>query len=252
MKRFGVLPTAVACGAMMLACVPALADVSVGFDYSNMHYTYDAASGSFYVSDNADSNALFDTRTTPGPAITDNADILQGLAGDFDVLLELTITGGSGVYSASGTFDATDADTSSSAIEADFTSSIISLDASGRLTIGGILRTRSGNGSILVKRESSLGAGDWVYAGLAAHTPNSPDADGTDGTIAISDPENYDTGELLVLQFGTGFRNIDIFFNSNRWGDGGNTKGAIVPAPGAALLGLMGFAMIGRVRRRLL
>ncbi len=229
------------------APAPAMAEIRVGFDYSNMHFSYDSTTGAFNVSENSDSNALLDTRTVPGPSITDNADIIADF---FDVLLGLTITGSSGSYTASGTFEATDTDTGSNAMEADFSSFTVSLSAAGLLTISGLLNTQVGNSSILVNRESSAGAGDWVYAGVAGDTPDSPDADGTDGTITITNAVDYDSGQLLVLQFSTGFTDIDVFFGGDRSGDGGNTKGEIIPAPGAALLGVMGLGMIGWIKRR--
>ncbi len=231
------------------APAPAMANPHVGFDYSNMHFAYNSTTGAFNVSENSDSNALLDTRLVPGPSITDNADIIGDL---FDVLLGLTITGSSGSYSASGTFTATDTDTGSNAIEADFAGFAVTLDSLGLLTISGLLNTQVGNSSILVNRESSAGAGDWVYAGVAGDTPDSPDADGTDGTITITNAVDYDSGQLLVLQFSTGFTDIDVFFGGNRSGDGGNTKGEIIPAPGAALLGFMGLGMVGWMKKRLL
>jgi hypothetical protein len=55
---------------------------------------------------------------------------------------------------------------------------------------------------------------------------------------------------LLEITFGVGGAfNIDQFFAQDRQGDGGNTKGEIIPAPGAVVLGMMGLALVGRMRR---
>lgn len=166
---------------------PALA-TTVGFDFTDMQAEYtkdDNGTSTLYVHETEFSLAKFDTREDG--VLLDRAWI-EG-ADSFDSDLSLVVTGGSGDYSLDGTFTVTDLD--GNRVEALFQSTSIEI-IGGTLLVAGSLSPLSGT-SVLV------GGDPWVYTGSATDTPDSPDADGVDGTITVSGAGLFGTGVLFQI-----------------------------------------------------
>lgn len=246
------LTVAALAGVAMLLIAPALADpISVTFKYDEMSLSFKPATNKLKI----DRTSLSDSKlaTVRGGNTLDRAWIQHNSPTAFNALLDLTVTKiSANNYSIAGTFKLTDTDKTSNAIEADFSSIDVSYNSATQLLlINGRLSTRAGNSSILVNRDP--GDGSWVYAGQAAYTPDNDDDDGTDGTITITDPHNYDLGQLIWISFNVGgFSDLDDLFSSDVDVErGGTVHGDVVPLPGALMLGALGLGLISRLRRRL-
>lgn len=97
----------------------------------------------------------------------------------------------------------------------------------------------------------------WLFTGLASDTPDVINgqlggADATDGTLRIADGRaSFTDGTLVQFQFVGKFTSLDQFFDANRGSTGADMKIAVVPVPGAMLLGSLGLSLAYALRRRM-
>lgn len=177
--------------------------------------------------------------------VLDTAKLTGG--GSFDFLTALTLVdlAGANNWSASGLLNFTDSDTGSNAVKATFTSTSIK-NVDGDLEIRGILSVVSGSTPLLVNR------GDpWKFVGTSTII-GEPDEDGNAGEFTVGNRASYLNGTLLTLKIGIGKGTaLDTLFGADFDLFGGESKGKIIPAPGALLLGMMGVGLVSRLRRRL-
>jgi hypothetical protein len=166
---------------------------------------------------------------------------------NFAMTLNLTRLGPEN-WSATGSLTWSDINTGSNAVGAAFKSTniVIKNGAKSTLNIDGLLSPLSGN-TILVNRGNP-----WTFLGDATQTTADYNADGTLGQITLPDnPQAYNIGDLFVIKTNVGTSSLDDLFGST-WTQAkeGEVKGAIVPAPAAVALGLMGLCMVGVWMRR--
>ncbi len=262
MKR--VIPTvAVMAGVLMMA---APANAGILLDYADILIDFDHATGKLTVVDHA-GTSLKATLRDNADVVLDRADIAS--AASFDVLFDALVSNPAGAdnIGISGTLAGTDTDLGSDAYKGSLGNLAGGLGgADGIAFVGGILSITtklSGiGGSILLDPV----AGDWIFSG----TSDFPTGVGSDGlsdqfTVADAQRDNFTTGKVIVIDiavpvFGDGsstfsFGNADDFFaaaltRDGFMSDGGDMKVTIVPAPGAALLAVMGMGMVGWIKRR--
>jgi len=227
----------------------ASAQLDVGFDVSTLVGDYDAETSSLRILQiDGRSGAIWDTEVA-GQGENDFAVISGIRGGRFSLLTDLIIVNeGGGRYSATGTYSATDVDRNTNAVEAVFASTQIQL-RNGILSIDGLLAPMQNADSILVNRESQPNAGDWVFAGVFAHTPELPNRDGVRGTITIGDVDPMDTGVMAVIALNIREPDLDRFFAEDRHFESGEVKGVITPEPATVLLLAMG-AVLALARQR--
>ncbi len=258
-----LLPMFVGFAAMTLAVQTARADVF--FDYADIRIDFDAGTSRLSVTENTATivkASLRDIVDTP----TDRADIGMGM---FGFLLDALIVDGAGTddLSLAGTMEGTDKTTGTASYSAAFSNTAFGSDMDGVTWSGGTLAIRGrlngiGGSSILVGP-----AGDWVFEG----TSDMPLGAGLDGlsdqfTVEAADRVNYTTGSVFVLETSIPvFRDgtstsvagdAEAFFaeaalHGGFMSDGGDMKVSVIPAPGAAFLGMAGFGFVGWVRRRI-
>jgi len=231
-------------GALLLASMPAQAEIAVTFDMNSARLDYTLSSSNLTVRETAGS--VFDVRKENTTALTilDTARIDGGSF--FDLFLDLTMTDlpGANNWSAAGSLKFTDSTTTTFGVEAIFSSTgVYTLFGNNVLVIEGRLSPLSGS-TILVNY------GDpWTYVGQE-NIGLEGNQDGMNGQFSIDNPENYSQGDLVTLKFGLGGLSLDALFGANRMLAGGEVKGMIVPAPAAVVLGALGLGLVGWVRRK--
>ena len=246
LNRLACCTCAVVVAGLLAAAPHAHAGMTdISFDYAGADLVYTASSGALTVS----SDTAFIDHNSGGLAI-DRANAFD-LLGSPGMKMTLNVSGsGASKGDITGIFEAYD--TAGLAFKAYFKSasaSIITGVSGPILQIAGALSGIGGD-SIL----QGIGAGDiWTYTGTDIFT-SGPDADGTDGTISISQASSYERGTLFVFDFSLGtnppFGNIVEYFEYDRIETGGNVKGAIVPAPASIVLVGIGIMASRRLRRR--
>jgi len=223
---------------------PVLADLSVVIDasFTDLTITDKKSASVFGASIGADDNFSHSLQIS---IQDDNGNVTDGPADmtDIDTYLDFTLSfSGSGdIYSASGSFAIADINGGNGAIDAAFNSTNIHI-ATNTLFIEGSLSRQTANSSILL-------GGDpwWTYQGL------------TDSATLASDPENYDGGTLVTLNFALPqIRNVSDptlqdLFGYLKIGDSignGSLHAEIVPVPAAVLLGFLGLGAAGLKLRK--
>ena len=221
----------------MLVATPAMADM-VTYDMGQATLDYTRSSNRLLVQESTLSMLYLELDDPYGVAL-DNVAVVGGAY--FNLVLDLQMTQlGPNNWLALGTFKFTDTTLATNAVEAGMVSTSIKADGTS-LRIEGYLQDMNPP-TILVNR------GDpWVFAGNADN--GGADADGTYGQITVPNSQSYDGGTILTLKFGyTG--TVDGFFGADQNVGGGEVKGAIVPVPGAVLLGLLGLSAAGLKLRK--
>lgn len=228
----------------------AQAEPIVTFELDEANLTYTAATGGLLITE--ESNAEFDVTLddTVSGLTLDSARIIAGSFFDFTMNLTLVNEAGPDNWSATGTVAFTDLNMATNAVEADFVATSVSIIGSAFpiLELKGLLTAQAGNDSILVNR------GDpWVYVGQTDFGP--ADADGVANQITVANADRYDFGDLFVFKFGVPSSSLDVLFGSDRVFEDGQVLGGVVtPLPAALPLGILGFAglaLVGRKMRRL-
>lgn len=211
---------------------PAMADM-VTYDMGQAGLNYTSATKQLVVQESSLSMLYLELDDQFGVAKDDVA-IVGGT--NFDLLLNLTLTQlGTNNWSATGTLKFTDISTSNYAVEATVTSTSITADGTS-LQIAGYLEDLTPP-TIMVNR------GDpWVFVGNS--DSGGTDGDGTASQITVINPDSYDGGTILTLKFGVS-QTLDEIFGQDQNLTGGEVKGAIVPVPGAVLLGILGLGAAG-------
>ena len=149
----------------------------------------------------------------------------------------------------------------------DFANANLTGDADGISYGNGVLRIEgrilpSGGGTSILVNPAT---GDWVYKGGPAGTP--PGADGVADQFTVSSlyRDGFDHGILAVLevnltQYNNGVQigavDADTMFATALLNGGFSSTSAqiqltVLPVPGAAVLGIIGLGVVGRIRRHL-
>jgi len=193
-----------------------------------------ASSVSLDIDETAFSNIEVLLQEVGGPLLgSASISNLNGDGMNFDMNLHLDmVRSASGAWSGIGTFTLTDIDMSTPAFLGNVVTSSVGMKGGTTLEIEGSL---SGNSPILVNRPT--GGPGWTYQG-------------ENSAVSVNGAETYDTGTIFALQFNTGQSSLDDLFGTSASYSGGKIEGTVVPEPAAALLGLLGFGMVGWARRR--
>lgn len=227
-------------GVLMLAVAvtaPAMADMDsfVGFTYSNLNLQYDQLAGrSIQISDTDASRAVI--QSMDGGSMQ-RAIIQSGR--DFDFRFDGTVGTAAQGYAINGIVSATDIN-GTPVFEAAFNSSSVEVVSSfqGTLLMSGTLTALNPSTGMLM----SSGRGPWVF-----------DA-GSGSTVQMQDYTGFNNGQLFHMAFGIDASTLATVFDAGAIG--GNLgvmqlTSVAAPVSPAILLGGVGFASIGLLRRRL-
>ena len=230
---------------LCLSAAPAMADLVLQYDMNKALLDFTVGDKKLVVTESA-SSVMDVAKTDNGTFSTlDTARVIGGA--NFDLLLDLTLTQlGANNWSASGSLQFSDTDTSDYAVEATVQSYLIQISG-GSLEIKGYLGDLGTNKSILVNR------GDpWEFVGNSAppFLPSTPaGSDGTADQVTMFNPESYDGGQAWTIKFGVS-GTLDNFFSEDRDLSDGEVKGQVVPVPAAVLLGILGLGVVGLKLRK--
>ncbi|NLX12037.1 MAG: hypothetical protein GXY44_00075 [Phycisphaerales bacterium] len=154
-------------------------------------------------------------------------------------------------YAIVGTYTVKDT-TGTTVLEGDYTSDFVTLSSS-TLYMGGNLANADG-----ILRPGSPATG-WAFVGDSDKTPDNINGvfggqDGIDGTITMDRWRDVSTlANLFNFEFVGSFPDLDAFFNDAIQASvhADMKVSVVVPAPSAVLLGWIGLALVGWIKRRL-
>ena len=98
--------------------------------------------------------------------------------------------------------------------------------------------------------------GDWIYEGTPSATPDDIlgtgdfGLDGVDGRATLGNPAAYTDGSLFDFQINGYMGDLDQFFSEDQSATNSDMDVYVVPAPAAAMLGLIGLGSFGMIGRR--
>jgi hypothetical protein len=231
----------------VLCLLPAAADAAlVSFDLNSAKLDYVNSTKTLVVTENIGSDLL--VRYEDGLNVLDSAKIVGG--GDFDLTFTLSMFDEPGAenWSAGGTLEFTDTNTTTNAVEGSFVSTNVEIFFTGGvLEIQGLLSNNPPASSILLNRGAP-----WVFVGEET-IPGEHIGDGLDGTagqITVSNPGDYDEGVAFTLKFGVGTTSLDTLFAADFSKTAGEVKGYVTPEPATMSLLAVGGMAVLMYRRR--
>ena len=183
--------------------------------------------------------------------ILDTVQIFGDTDWDFELKLEMTqvmagLGNGPGGWTGAGRVKWTDLDGHS--IDGSVIVNQVYIDSAKNLyLVGSILADAPATGSLLFGGDpfTFRGHSDWGFVG----------EDGTANQITVLDPDNFDNATLTTIKVYVGDLTVDEWFGEDRGTAAGQllageVKGAVTPAPAAALLAAIGLLTAARRQRR--
>lgn len=224
---------------LLVMAAPVAADMNsfVGFTYTNLNFQYDQLSGrSINITDTNASSAIVQGRD--GGSM--QRSIIQS-GSNFDFQFSGTVGGAAQGYAINGIVSATDVH-GTPIFEAQFNSTSVQVVPSfqGTLVMAGTLSSLGGSSSMLTM--GSRG-GPWIF-----------DA-GSGSSVQLQNYDGFNGGQLFHMSFGIDATSLATAFDFGAIG--GNlgvmqlTSTVSAPVSPAILLGGVGFATLGLLRRRL-
>ena len=214
-----------------------MADINsfVGFTYSNLSLQYDQLAGrTIEIYDTAASRAV--VQAMDG-GIMQRAIVQSG--NNFDFRFSGTVGDAASGYAINGTVTATDV-AGTPVFQAAFQSSSVEVASAfqGTLMLSGTLSSITPTSTML----TSTGRGPWMF-----------DA-GSGSTVQVQNYQGFNNGQLFNMNFGIDATTLAAVFDAGALG--GNLgvmqlTSVSAPVSPALLLGGVGFATIGLLRRRL-
>lgn len=224
---------------LLVAAAPVAADMNsfVGFTYTNLNFQYDQLSGrTISIADTNASSAV--VQGSDGGSM--QRSIIQS-GSNFDFRFDGTVGTAAQGYAISGVVSATDIH-GTPIFEAQFNSTSVQVVPSfqGTLVMGGTLTSLNGSSSMLTMGNRG---GPWIF-----------DA-GSGSDVQLQNYDGFNGGQLFHMSFGIDATSLATAFDYGAIG--GNlgvmqlTSTVAAPVSPALLLGGVGFATLGLLRRRL-
>lgn len=260
-----VIIGALAVGLALPAVAPAVG-TGYSFDFAPLSFQYIVGAGpggkvgTITIVDNSDYGSLMslskldlgaDGTIGGGGANADaNLDMARNIDADtFDVsMVADVIKLAANDYRLEGTIKVTDTGSTlaNPKVMGDFITSTVSLSSSRFFFFEGNLASSGLNDAVLLPGPSST----WLYDGVAAVTPMSPNEDGTVGRVTQSAGRaTFVSGKVNGGYLAEGVDSLDTFFGSNRGSTAFDAQAIVVPEPVTLALGLLGVGWFAGRRR---